>query len=45
MSPYWIDSINFPKFSPLNKDISCDVCIIGGGITGISLAYLLSKKM
>lgn len=44
MNSYWIDSTNFPKFSPLDKDISCDICIVGGGITGISLAYLLSKK-
>lgn len=44
MNSFWIDSINFPKFSNLNKDINCDVCIVGGGITGISLAYSLSKK-
>ena len=44
MKSYWIESINFPKFSPLNKNITCDVCIVGGGITGITLAYLLSKK-
>ena len=44
MKSYWIESINFPKFSSLNKNITCDVCIVGGGITGITLAYLLSKK-
>lgn len=27
----------------LNEDLSADVCIIGGGITGISTAYYLSK--
>ena len=42
---YWIDSTkdltkNFPS---LEQSTSCDVCIIGGGITGITTAYYLSK--
>lgn len=28
----------------LNKECKADVCIIGGGITGISTAYYLSKQ-
>ena len=44
MNSYWIESSNFPKFPPLDKNISCDVCIVGGGITGITLAYLLTKN-
>lgn len=31
-------------FSSLNSDIKVDVVIVGGGITGISAAYQLSKK-
>lgn len=31
----------YPK---LMSKISCDICIIGGGITGISLAYILARK-
>ncbi len=27
----------------LKKDISCDVLIVGGGVTGVSLAYFLAK--
>lgn len=33
-----------PDFPSLRKNISTDVLIIGGGITGITLAYLLSKS-
>ncbi|WP_158861313.1 FAD-dependent oxidoreductase [Lunatibacter salilacus] len=32
-----------PVFNSLNGDLEADVAIIGGGITGISAAYLLSK--
>lgn len=40
----WIDSCNLKKYKKLEKNINCDVCIIGGGITGITTAYYLSKK-
>lgn len=42
----WIDSVKSFKtnFNSLDKDINVDVCVIGGGITGISTAYLLSKR-
>lgn len=41
----WIDEVKISKsYSPLNKNIECDVVIIGGGITGITSAYLLSKQ-
>jgi glycine/D-amino acid oxidase-like deaminating enzyme len=32
------------KYPPLEKDIFVDVAIVGGGITGTTLAYLLSKS-
>ena len=31
----------FPK---LSSDTNCEVCIIGGGITGVSLAYILAGQ-
>ena len=43
---YWekvshFDQSRFPK---LVGDHSCDVCVIGGGFTGISTAYHIAKK-
>lgn len=45
MSSLWTCSTKDIKknFSPLDKDISVDVCIVGAGITGISTAYQLTK--
>ena len=44
MKSYWVDSTDLTNYPKLEKDIKTDVCIIGGGITGISTAYLLSKE-
>lgn len=45
MKSIWDNDINQNnKFNILDKDISTDVCIIGGGITGISIAYELFKN-
>ena len=44
MDSLWKNSINFDnKFSKLDKSLDCDVCIVGGGIFGVSCAYYLSK--
>ncbi len=45
MNSYWIESIKGKKkeFPSLEQDENTDVCIIGGGLTGISTAYYLSK--
>lgn len=40
---YW-RKIDFPTFQQLDQDINVDVTIVGGGITGITAAYLLSKQ-
>lgn len=37
----WIKSTESTRYPSLENNISTDVCIIGGGITGISLAYML----
>lgn len=46
MNSIWINSVPeiINKHQKLEQDISCDVTIIGGGITGLTCAYYLSKK-
>ena len=39
--PLWLDTISAPKFSQLTHDRSVDVCIVGAGMAGVTLAYLL----
>lgn len=41
---YWIDSAEIPSFQLLEKDIETEVAIVGGGISGITTAYLLAKE-
>lgn len=43
-SSYWITSAPKSDYPTLNEDITADVCIVGGGIAGISAAYLLAKE-
>ncbi len=45
MKSFWIDTSienrkNFPKLESKER---ADVCIIGGGLTGLTTAYYLSK--
>ena len=40
----WIASKNAKEYEQLQKDIETEVCIIGGGLTGITSAYYLSKE-
>jgi glycine/D-amino acid oxidase-like deaminating enzyme/nitrite reductase/ring-hydroxylating ferredoxin subunit len=42
--PYWRDSVDLPKFEPLRCNMEVDVVIVGGGITGVTAAYLLSNE-
>src|SRR6267378_601758 len=41
--PVWIDDTPIPKFPKLQRNISADVLVVGGGVTGITVAYLLKK--
>jgi succinate dehydrogenase/fumarate reductase flavoprotein subunit len=33
-----------PRFPKLDRDLEVDVCIVGAGITGLSIAYALAKE-
>lgn len=43
-NPYWISSTEETNYPSLNENISVDVAIIGGGIVGITSAYLLTRS-
>src|SRR5262245_57480586 len=39
--PYW-DDTSLPEFPPLDRSFDVDVAVIGGGITGVTMACLLN---
>jgi len=41
---YWNDSTEFQSFPSLSEDKNVDVTIVGGGLTGITSAYLLANE-
>ncbi len=45
MKSYWLDTLkNKEEYSKLNLNMNVDVCIIGGGLVGISTAYKLKNS-
>ncbi|WP_020616566.1 FAD-dependent oxidoreductase [Paenibacillus daejeonensis] len=41
---YWTASTEIPTFSALDRDLQTEVVVVGGGITGITAAYLLARE-
>src|SRR5436190_11926986 len=41
--PYWQRTAHLPEFPLLTQDVEVDVAVVGGGLTGITAAYLLKK--
>jgi glycine/D-amino acid oxidase-like deaminating enzyme/nitrite reductase/ring-hydroxylating ferredoxin subunit len=39
-----MDTTKMPTFAPLEEDLSCDVCIVGAGIVGLTTAYHLARS-
>jgi glycine/D-amino acid oxidase-like deaminating enzyme/nitrite reductase/ring-hydroxylating ferredoxin subunit len=42
--PFWIDTTPATQYPSLDEEIETDVVIIGGGITGLTAAYVLKQK-
>ena len=41
---FWYTQTGLPEPGPpLSGDLECDVCIVGGGLTGLWTAYYLAK--
>ncbi|MCA1065559.1 FAD-dependent oxidoreductase [Rossellomorea aquimaris] len=41
--PYWRETSKLPQFKKLSHNIKVDATVVGGGIAGITTAYLLAK--
>lgn len=40
----WLENVQHMSAPTLQQSINCDICIIGGGLSGIYNAYLLAQK-
>jgi len=41
--PFWLTEKGLVRYPLLSEDVSCDVAIVGGGITGAFLGYYLTR--
>ena len=40
---FWQHGVTAPDFAPLRDKVTADVCVIGGGIAGLTTAHLLAE--
>ena len=40
----WMHTHDIPTHGPLATDLTADVCVVGGGIAGLSVAYMLARE-
>jgi glycine/D-amino acid oxidase-like deaminating enzyme/nitrite reductase/ring-hydroxylating ferredoxin subunit len=43
VSPWWATG-ETPRFQPLTSNASADVCVVGAGIAGLTVGYLLARE-
>lgn len=42
--PVWLQDAELPEYPSLTRDTVADVCIVGGGIAGLTTAYMLLRE-
>ncbi len=43
-STVWTETFDIPRFPTLTEAKTCDVCVVGAGITGLTAAFLLAAE-
>src|SRR5947209_5424248 len=42
--PIWAATVELPQLAALDRSLRADVCVVGGGIAGLTTAYLLAHE-